>query len=81
MLQYTNPEAHAVAFTQSYSLKASLKKFGEVGKTAAVTELSQLHTYKTCHPVHAKSLSPAEQKQALSSLMNIAEKRNGRVRA
>ncbi len=28
MLHYTNPEARAVAFAQSYSLKASLKKFG-----------------------------------------------------
>ncbi len=80
MLHYTNPEAHAVAFTQSYSLKAGLKKFGEVGKTAAVTELTQLHTYETYHPVHAKPLSPAEQKQALSSLMNIVEKHDGRVR-
>ncbi len=81
MLHYTNPEARAVAFAQSYSLEAGLKKFGEVGKTAAVTELTQLHTYKTYHPVHAKLLSPAEQKQALLSLMNIVEKRNGRVRA
>ncbi len=81
MLHYTNPEASVVAFPQSYSFKAGLKKFGKVGKTAAVTELTQLHTYKTYHPVHAKSLSPAEQKQALSSLMNIVEKRNGRVRA
>jgi hypothetical protein len=60
-------------------LKAGLKKFGKVGKTAAVTELTQLHTYETYHPVHTKSLSPAELKQALLSLMNIAEKRNGRV--
>jgi hypothetical protein len=81
MLHYTNPKARAVAFAQSYSLKAGLKKFGKMGKTAAVTELTQLHTYKTYHPVHAKLLSPAEQKQALSSLMNIVEKHNGRVRA
>ncbi len=60
MLHYTNPEARAVTFAQLYSLKAGLKKFGEVGKTAAVTELTQLHTYETYHPVHAKLLSPAE---------------------
>ncbi len=81
LLHYTNLEARAVAFAQLYSFKAGLKKFGEVGKTAAVTELTQLHTYKTYHPVHAKLLSPEEQKQALLSLMNIVEKRNGRVRA
>jgi hypothetical protein len=79
MLHYTNPKARAVAFAQSYSLKAGLKKFGKVGKTAAVTEHTQLHTYETYHPVHAKLLSPAERKQALSSLMNIVEKRDGRV--
>jgi hypothetical protein len=79
MLHYTNPEARAVAFAQWYSLKAGLKKFGKVGKTATVTELTQLHTYETYHPVHAKLLSPAEQKQALLSLMNIVEKRDGRV--
>ncbi len=79
MLHYTNPKAHTVAFAQSYSLKAGLKKFGKVGKTAAITELIQLHTYETYHPVHAKLLSPAEQKQALSSLMNIVKKHNGRV--
>jgi hypothetical protein len=39
MLHYTNPEARVVAFTQSYRLKARLKKFGEAGETAAVTEL------------------------------------------
>jgi hypothetical protein len=79
MLHYTNPEARAVAFPQSYSLKAGLKKFCEVGKTT-VTKLTQLHTYETYHPVHAKLLSSAELKQALSPLMNIVEKRNGRAR-
>ncbi len=73
LLHYTNPKVRAVAFAQSYSFKAGLKKFGEVGKTAAVTELTQLHTHETYHPVHAKSLSPEEQKQALLSLMNIAK--------
>jgi hypothetical protein len=50
MLHYTNPEARAVAFAQSYSFKAGLKKFGDVGETAAMTELAQLHTYETYHP-------------------------------
>ncbi len=59
MIHYTNPEARAVAFAQLYSFKAGLKKFGKVGKTAAVTKLTQLHTYKTYHPVHAKLFSPS----------------------
>jgi hypothetical protein len=81
MLHYTNPEAPAVGFAQSYSFKASLKKFGKVGETAAITKLTQLHTYKTYHPVKAKLLSPKECRQALSSLMNIVEKCDGQVRA
>ena len=62
MLHYTNPEARAVAFAQSYSFKAGLKKFGDVGKTAAMTELTQLHTYETYHPIHASSLSPEQRR-------------------
>jgi len=81
MLHYTDPKARAVAFAQSYSFKAGLKKIDDVGKTAAMTELTQLHTYETYHPVHANSLSPDERRQALASLMNIVEKRDGRVRA
>jgi hypothetical protein len=77
MLHYTNPKARAVAFAQSYSFKAGLKKFGKVGETAAITKLTQLHTYETYHPVHAKLLSPKERWQALSSLMNIVKKCNG----
>jgi hypothetical protein len=46
-----------------------------------MTELTQLHTYETYHPVHANSLSPEERRQALSSLMNIVEKQDGPVRA
>jgi hypothetical protein len=60
MLHYTNPEARTVAFAQLYSLRAGLQKFGKVGKTAAVNELTQLHTYEAYHPVHAKLLSLAE---------------------
>jgi hypothetical protein len=79
MLHYTNPEARAVAFLQSYSFKAGLKKFDDVGKTAAMMELTKLHTYETYHPAHTNSLSPDEHWQALASLMNIVKKHNGRV--
>ena len=74
MLHYTNPEAQAVAFAQSYSFKAGLKKFEKTGEAAAVTKLTQLHAFETYHPVHAKLLSQEERKQALSSHMNIVKK-------
>ena len=79
MVHYTNPKARAVVFAQSYSFKAGLKNFGDVGKTTAMTELTQLHTYETYDPVHTSSLSPDECRQALASLMNIVKKGNGRV--
>ncbi len=81
LLHYTNPKARDVAFAQSYSFKAGLMKFGDDGKTAAMTKLTQLHTYETYHLVHANSLSPDKRRHALASLMNIAEKRDGRVQA
>jgi hypothetical protein len=81
MLHYPNLNARDVAFAQSYSFKAGLKIFGDVGETAAMTKLTQLHTYETYHPVHANSLSPDKCRQALSSLMNIVEKQDGRVQA
>ncbi len=40
MLHYTNPDARAVAFAQSCSFKAGLKKIGDVGETTAMTELT-----------------------------------------
>ncbi len=81
LLHYSDPDVLGAAFTQSYSFKARLKKFGDVGEKAAITELVQLHNYRTYHPVHAHYLSPEERSKALSSLMNIIEKQDGRVRA
>jgi hypothetical protein len=56
-LHYSNPDIVGAAFAQSYSFEAGLKKFGKIGKKAAMTELTQLHNYTTYHPVHASSLS------------------------
>jgi hypothetical protein len=38
LIHYAIPKACAMAFAQPYSFKASIKKFGQVGKMAAVTE-------------------------------------------
>jgi hypothetical protein len=81
MLHYNNPNVQAITFAQVYSFKAGLKKFGDAGSKAAVTELTQLHDYQVYNPVKAASLTPTERQTALKSLMNIVEKRNGRVRA
>jgi hypothetical protein len=70
-----------ILFKHEFNRLKVLNSISEVGETAAVTKLTQLHTYETYHPVHAKLLSPKERRQALSSLMNIVEKRDGQVRA
>ncbi len=79
MLHYSDPNVLGAAFVQSYSFKAGLKKFGKIGEKAAIAKLVQLHDYTTYHPVHAQSLSLKECQKALSSLMNIIEKQDGRV--
>jgi hypothetical protein len=56
MLHYNNPDIQAIAFAQVYSFKAGLKKFGDVGSKAAVTELNQLYDYQVYNPVEAASL-------------------------
>ncbi len=70
----TCPDIIGTAFAQSYSFKARLKKFSDIGEKAAMTELTQLHGYTTYHPVHVSSLSPKDCQKALSSLMNIVKK-------
>ncbi len=79
MMHYANPNARALTFAQVYSFKAGLKKFGEVGSKAAVTELTQLRDYHIYNLVRADSLTPAKQKTSLELLMNIVEKCNGQV--
>ncbi len=81
MLHYSNPDIVRAAFAQSYGFKTGLKKFRKIGEKATMTELTQLHDYTTYHPVHASSLSPEDHQKALSSLVNIVEKRGGRGHA
>jgi hypothetical protein len=60
LLHYSDPDVLGAAFAQSYSFKAGLKKFGEIGEKDTITKLVQLHNYTTYHPIHAHSLSPKE---------------------
>jgi hypothetical protein len=60
LLHYTSKETPGVALPQSYSFNAGIKKFGEIGKKAAMTKLVQLNDYKTCKPLHANSLTPVD---------------------
>ncbi len=60
LLHYTSKETPGVALAQPYSFNAGIKKFGDIGKKAAMTKLVQLNNYKTCKPLHANSITPAD---------------------
>ena len=45
---------------QTYSLKAGLKKFGDHGHGAAVSEMKQLHDCAVFQPFMVEDLTPVE---------------------
>ena len=69
-----------VIMLQQFNLNAGLKKFGSRGEAAVSKELKQLHDMRTFFPVEAKSLSKEERLKALSSLMFLTEKRDGKIK-
>jgi hypothetical protein len=54
---------------KQYSLKAGLKQIGSRGESAVTKELSQLHAMKCFRPSHSSSLTHADRRNALTSLM------------
>ena len=66
-------------FTQ-YNLRAGLKRFGQPGVDAAKNKLTQLHVVDTLIPEDPCKLPRIEKTKALSSLMFLKEKRNGKVK-
>jgi hypothetical protein len=65
---------------RQYNLKPGLRKFGAMGVTAAVKELTQLHIMNTWTPLEASKLSREQQMCALSPLLFLKEKRTGDVK-
>ena len=70
-----------VVMIQQFSLNKGLKRFGKQGEEAATKELTQIHDMDTFFPVDPSTLSRAERAAALSSLMFLVEKRDGRIKA
>jgi hypothetical protein len=69
----------SIIFTQ-YNLKQGIKKFGDEGKAAVLTELQQLHDRAVLSPVGKYDLTPEERKGALRYLMFLKEKRSGTIK-
>ena len=64
-------------FSQQYSLKQGLKKFGENGWKAAQAEMEQLHVRTCFKPCSVKDMTEAERKKAMRALMLLTQKHDG----
>jgi hypothetical protein len=62
-------------------LNQGLKKFGEQGRKAAHKEMKQLHDRVVFKPIHIKDMTVLERKRAMESLIFLAKKRNGIIKA
>ena len=68
-------------FAQRYTLKKSMKKFGNRARQAATSELLQLHKRMVFKPVHRKDITKEEMDRSMESLIFLTEKRDGIVKA
>ena len=62
------------------SLKKGLKEFGKEGEEADIKEMQQYHDMETFRPRYAHELTGDERREALSSLMHLKKKRNGKIK-
>ena len=76
-----NEHVLGVILIHQYNLKQGLELFGDKAELATVKELKQIHDMGTYVPKLASELSAEEKKKALSSLMFIVDKRDGRIKA
>jgi hypothetical protein len=76
-------ESHimGVVFAQQYTLKKGLEKFGDRAAEATTKELKQIHDMGTYQPLDATKLTKKERMEALSSLLFITEKKDGRIKS
>lgn len=70
-----------VALAQTYNLKQGLKLFGKRAEAATTKEFTQLHETESFVPLDAKSLSYEERREALTALLFLTEKRDGKIKA
>ena len=66
---------------KQYGLQAGLRKFADRGNDALMKELRQFHVLRCFSPKDPTTLSRADRRQALASLMFLTEKRSGEVKA
>ena len=69
-----------VILTQ-YSLNKGLKKFGVKGEESVVKELTQHHDLTTFTPMDPSKLTRKQRVEAVSSLLFLTEKRDGKLKS
>ena len=69
-----------VIMIQTFSLKKGLAHFGKQGEDSVMKELQQHHDMETYHPVDPKSLTAAQRREAVNSLIFLIQKRTGEVK-
>ena len=62
------------------SLKKGLKEFGKEGEEATIKEMQQHHDMETFRPRYTHELTGDKRREALSSLMHLKKKRNGKTK-
>jgi len=77
----TNVEILGVIMINQYNLRKGLELFGDKAETATVKELSQIHEMGAYVPLEAGKLTAEQKAKALSALVFIVEKRDGRIKA
>jgi hypothetical protein len=63
------------------SMKAGIKKWGEVAEQAITVEMKQLHWRNFYKPTHWHELTSAQKERILESHIFVEEKRDGKIRA
>ena len=62
------------------SVKQGIKHWGKAGEDAAVKEMRQQHDMNVFTPIRPQDMSPEQKARALSSLMFLKEKSDGRIK-
>ena len=70
-----------VVFAQQYTLEKGTEKFGDRAEEATTKELKQIHDMGTYQPLDATKITKKERMEALSSLLFITERRDGRIKS
>jgi len=68
------------SFSQQFSLRKGLKKFGIKGKVATQAEVQQLYERESFVPILVKNLAISERKKVQESFMFLTEKNDKRIK-